>query len=320
MRIAAAWLAALLFSADARAMTGKPWTGKPWTEKPWSAGGLHGTLTHPAGVARGPAVLIIAGSGPTDRDGNGPALSTDTYKLLAQGFAAQGIHVLRYDKRGIGDSRALMPREDDARFSLFVDDAVAASRALSARADVSSVVIAGHSEGALIALLAAQRTRVAGVILLTATGRPLAAVLRKQLQSALSGPLQDEALRLLDRLAAGERVADVRPELAALFRPSVQPYLMSLMAIDPAAELARLNVPVLLIHAEHDLQISRGDFDALRGARANIRTVLLPQANHVLKTAPADRARNIAVYQDRTAPLDPGVMPPLVAFVRDVTR
>jgi pimeloyl-ACP methyl ester carboxylesterase len=265
-------------------------------------------------------VLILAGSGPTDRDGNGPALSTDTYKLLAQGFAAQGIRALRYDKRGIGGSRTLMTREEDARFSHFVDDAVAAIRAISARPDVSAVVVAGHSEGALVALLAAQKAGVAGVILLAATGRPLPAVLREQLQAAVSGLLQEEALRLLDRLAAGERVADVRPELTALFRPSVQPYLISLIAIDPAAELAKLNVPVLLLHAERDLQISRSDFEALRKARADIRTVLLPQANHVLKTAPADRAGNIAVYQDRTAPLDPGVMPPLIAFVREVTR
>jgi pimeloyl-ACP methyl ester carboxylesterase len=316
MRIAvvaslAAWLAILLSSADVRAMT----------EEPWSAGGLHGTLSHPDGAARrAPAVLILAGSGPTDRDGNGPALSTDTYKLLAQGFAAQGIRALRYDKRGIGGSRTLMTREEDARFSHFVDDAIAAIRALSARPDVSSVVVAGHSEGALVALLAAQKAGVAGVILLAATGRPLPAVLREQLQAAVSGPLQEEALRLLDRLAAGERVADVRPELTALFRPSVQPYLISLIAIDPAAELAKLNVPVLLLHAERDLQISRSDFEALRKARADIRTVVLPQANHVLKTAPADRAGNFAVYQHRTAPLDPGVMPPLITFVREVTR
>lgn len=295
-------------------------TVEPWIEEPWSAGGLHGTLTHPADGARTPAVLIIAGSGPTDRDGNGPALSTDTYKLLAQGFAARGIRTLRYDKRGIGGSRALMPREEDARFLHFVDDAMAAIRALSARVDVSSVVVAGHSEGALVALLAARQVEVAGVILLTATGRPLAAILREQLQAALPEELRAEAFRILDSLAAGRRVADVRPELMPLFRPPVQPYLMSLMAIDPAVELAKLKAPVLLLHAERDLQISRGDFDALRNARADVRAIVLPQANHVLKTAPADRAGNLAVYQDRAAPLDAGVMPPLVAFVRDVTR
>lgn len=293
---------------------------EPWTEESWSAGGLHGTFTHSAGSARGPAVLIIAGSGPTDRDGNGPALSTDTYRLLAQGFAAQGIRALRYDKRGIGGSRALMPREEDARFSHFVEDAVAAIRALSARADVSSVVVAGHSEGALVALLAAQQIDVAGVILLTATGRSLAAVLREQLQAALPEELRAEAFRILDSLAAGRRVADVRPELMPLFQSPVQPYLISLMAIDPAAELAKLKAPVLFMHAERDLQISRGHFDALRRARADIRTVVLAEANHVLKTAPADRAGNLAVYQDRAAPLDAGVMPPLIAFVHDVTR
>jgi pimeloyl-ACP methyl ester carboxylesterase len=269
---------------------------------------------------RGPAVLIVAGSGPTDRDGNGPGLSTDTYKMLAEGFAAQGISVLRYDKRGVGDSRALTAREENVRFSDFVGDAVAAARSLSARADVSSVVIAGHSEGALIALLAAQQIDVAGVILLAATGRPLSAVLRDQLQTALPDVLRQDAFAILDKLTAGEHVAEVRPELNPLFRPSVQPFLMSILGIDPAVEIAKVRQPVLLMHAARDLQIAQSDLASLRKARPDMRIVVLPDANHVLKTSPADRAGNLAMYSDRTAPLDPDVMPPLVDFVRGITK
>jgi pimeloyl-ACP methyl ester carboxylesterase len=290
------------------------------TEDPWSYGGLHGTFAKPQAPPRGPAVLIIAGSGPSDRDGNGPSLSTDTYRLLAKGFAAQGIRSLRYDKRGIGSSRAMMTREDDARLSHFVDDAIMALRSLSARSDVSSVVIVGHSEGALIALLAAQKAEVAGIVLLAATGRPLAAVLHDQLQAALPEPLRADALRILERLAAGELAVDVPPQLHALFRPSVQPYLHSLIDIDPAAELAKLSAPALLVHAERDLQISRADFEALRQTRPDLRTVTLPQANHMLKVSPADRAGNIALYMNRAAPLDPGLMPSLIDFVRSVAR
>jgi alpha-beta hydrolase superfamily lysophospholipase len=290
-------------------------------EEAWSAEGLHGTLLQAANRARrGPAVLIVAGSGPTDRDGNGPGLSTDTYKMLAEGFAAQGISVLRYDKRGVGDSRALTAREENVRFSDFVGDAVAAARSLSARADVSSVVIAGHSEGALIALLAAQQIDVAGVILLAATGRPLSAVLRDQLQTALPDVLRQDAFAILDKLTAGEHVAEVRPELNPLFRPSVQPFLMSILGIDPAVEIAKVRQPVLLMHAARDLQIAQSDLAALRKARPDMRIVVLPDANHVLKTSPADRAGNLAMYSDRTAPLDPDVMPPLVDFVRGITK
>lgn len=290
-------------------------------EEKWTSGGLHGTLLHPSGVSGpSPAVLIVAGSGPTDRDGNGPGLSTDSYKMIAEGLAAHGIRSLRYDKRGIGESRGMIAREEDVRFADFVDDAVAAARALSARPDVSGIIIAGHSEGAIIALLAAQKMRAAGIILLTATGRPLSAVLRDQLQAALPDVLREDAFAILNKLTAGERVADVRPELNSIFRPSVQPFLLSVLGIDPAVEIAKVRQPVLLVHAERDLQISRNDLEALRGAGHDLRVVTLPQANHVLKTAPADRAGNLALYGDRRAPLDPALMPPLVDFVRSVTQ
>ncbi len=290
-------------------------------EGPWTAGGLHGTLLYPAVAAtRGPAVLIVAGSGPTDRDGNGPHLSTDTYRLLAQGFAEAGICSLRYDKRGIGESKTLVIREEDARFGDFVDDAITAIRSLQARPDVAAVVVAGHSEGALIAILAAQKIDVAGLILLTPTGRPLSAVLRDQLQAALPEALRSDAFAVLGKLQAGEPVANVRPELNTLFRPSVQPFLLSLINIDPAMELAKLKVPALILQAGRDLQIGLADVEALRRARPDARIVELPQANHTLKASPTDRAGNIAIYTNRTAPLDPGVMPTLIDFVRTVAR
>lgn len=294
--------------------------GQAVIEEAWSAGALHGTLLHRPAAPRGPAVLIIAGSGPTDRNGNGPIISTDTYRSLAHGLAEAGIRSLRYDKRGIGESRGLLLREDDAQFGDFVDDAVSAIKSLGSRSDVSAVIVAGHSEGALIAILAAQKIDVAGLMLLTATGRPLAAVLRDQLQTALPEALYGEAFATLDRLEAGETVPDVRSELHALFRPSVQRYLLSLIKIDPAVELAKLKTPVLLLYAGRDLQIGRSDFEALRRARPDARSVELPEANHTLKSSPPDRAGNIAMYTNRAAPLDPGVMPPLIDFVHSVAR
>src|SRR5439155_20928759 len=105
-------------------------------EESWSVAGLGGTLALPKGSpAHGPAALIIAGSGPTPRDGN-----FGTYRLIAADLAAAGIRSLRYDKRGIGTSRGLIVREDELRFDHFVDDAVVATRDLAARADVSTVI------------------------------------------------------------------------------------------------------------------------------------------------------------------------------------
>lgn len=290
-------------------------------DEAWSDGGLHGTFTRPAAEpTRGPAVLIIAGSGPTDRNGNGPLIATDTYRKLAEGLADPGIRSLRYDKRGIGESRALVTREEDIAFSDFVTDAVAAIRNLSSRPDVSSVVIAGHSEGALIGLLASMKTDVAGLVLLTATGRSMRAILQDQLKSGLPPALETESQTILEALSKGQRVTTVSRELMPLFRPSVQPFMISILNIDPAIELAKVEKPILIMHAGRDLQIFPSDFVALRNARPDAHVVEMRNANHVLKTAPADVAGNRALYRNRDAPLDPDVMPPLVEFVRKVAR
>lgn len=294
-------------------------------EEPWESGGLHGTIAKPAGHARGPAVLIIAGSGPTDRNGNGPAqavnapkLLTDTYKLIAAGLAENGILSLRYDKRGVAESRGLVTREDDVVFDSFVGDAVTALRSLQARTDVSSVVIAGHSEGGLIALAATARVAVAGLVLLTAPGRTYISLIRAQLAGRLPPDLDRRATAILDSVAAGQRVEDIPAPLAVLFRPSVQPFLISIGNFDPAAALAQLKAPALIVHAGRDLQIARADYDALRKARNDARTLELPEANHTLKTSPADIEGNRALYSNPDAPLDPALMPAIVAFVRSL--
>jgi uncharacterized protein len=265
---------------------------------------------------RGPAALIIAGSGPEPRDG-----SFGTYRQIAEGLAAAGIRSLRYDKRGVGGSRALVRREDDLVLGTFVDDAIAAARNLAARPDVSATFIIGHSEGALIGTLAAEKVAVKGLILLAGIGRRFDAVLREQLMSVLLPPEQErfrqQGLEILARLASGERVADIPPEQMVLFRPSVQPFLISMMAVDPAAELAKLSVPTLIARGDSDIQVSAADLDALAKARPDARVLHLPATNHVFEPAPADvsnRAAQLASYVP-AAPLVPDLVPALASFI-----
>ena len=290
-------------------------------EEPWSVGGLQGTLVRPTkAAARGPLVLIIAGSGPTDRNGNGPQIQTDTYRKLAEGLAAAGIASLRYDKRGIAASRSLVTREEDLSFEDFEADVVTIARALMQRADVSSVVLAGHSEGAILALAAAPKLEPSGIILLCSPGRNLLAVLSAQLQGRLPPDLDASAKAILEALKKNQRVADVPTPLMPLFRPSVQPFLISAGNFDPARLIADVKVPLLVLHAERDLQVMRADLDALRAARPDAEIVILPKANHTLKSAPDDPAGNLALYHDASAPLDPGVIPAIVDFVGRVAR
>ncbi len=316
--LAASLIAASVMAAEANQAEAQ------MIEEPWSVGGLHGTIAKPRDHARGPAVLIVAGSGPTDRNGNGPgsppALHTDSYKFLAAGLADNGILSLRYDKRGVAESRPLVTREDEVNFDHFVDDALTAVQSLAARPDVSSVLIAGHSEGGLIALAAAKRVPVAGLVLLATPGRTYLQVMRGQLKERLPADLDASANAILDSLAAGKAVGNLPPQLAGLFRPSVQPFLMSIGNFDPAAALAQSKAPVLIVHAGRDLQVSATDFDALRAARHDAQALLLPEANHTLKVSPADREGNLALYSNPGAPLDPALMPALVAFIRSVDR
>ena len=278
---------------------------------------LHGSLLAPPG-AHGAAVLIIAGSGPTDRDGNStvPGVKPGAYKLIAEGLAAQGIASLRFDKRAIAASAAAAPPESEIRLSTYVDDAVAWSRFLARQPGVACVVLLGHSEGALIAALAAQKTPVCGVIEVSGAGRPLATVIAEQLNAALPDAMKPDAFKVLAELKAGRTVADPPPALHALFRPSVQPYLISELHVDPAAELAKVKAPVLILQGETDMQVKVADAEALKAARPDAALVLLPGVNHILKAAPLDRAANLATYADPSLPLGPGVLAPIVAFVK----
>ena len=280
---------------------------------------LHGSLMEPAEPNSGPAVLLISGSGPTDRNGNStiPQVRPATMKLIAEGLAAHGIISLRFDKRGIGDSAPAMGAEVDLRFTTLVDDAVSWARFLSHQPGVTCVVVAGHSEGALIAEMVAERTRICGLALLSGAGRPAKAVIAGQL-ARLPEPDHAAAIAALDDLAAGKPVAN--PPLPALFRPSVQPYLMSWLPIDPAKELAKFDGPIAIIQGMNDLQVSVADAHILAAARAGATLLLLDGTNHVLKAAPADPAANFATYADPNLPLDPRVVPAIADVVKRAER
>lgn len=280
---------------------------------------LHGSLLAPADAKAGPAILLISGSGPTDRNGNSAIgqVHPATMRLLAEGLAARGIVSLRYDKRGVGESAAAMTAEAHLRFTTYVDDAVAWARFLASRPGVTCVILAGHSEGALIATMAAARTRVCGLVSISGVGRPATAALKEQL-AAVPEPLRDAIFAALDQLAAGKTVAD--PGMPALFRASVQPYLMSWLPIDPAAEIRKVSAPVTIIQGTNDFQVSVEDAKLLARARPEATLQLLDGVNHVLKNAPADRAANLATYANPDLPIDPRIVPAIAELVDRARR
>ena len=278
---------------------------------------LHGTLLTPEGPTRAVAV-ILPGSGPTDRDGNNPAgIVASTYRLLAEGLAEQGVATVRFDKRGIGQSVFPTGREEDLRFGHMVEDARAWAAATAERTGRPCVWLIGHSEGALIALAAVEggNDSVCGLVLLSGAGRRARVVIEEQLGPNLPEPLRTQAFHALAELEAGRTVADTPPELAALFRPSVQPYLISWLALDPAVLTATYDGPIMVGSGTTDIQTPVVDARALAAARPGVHMVLWEGVNHPLKVAPADRAGNIATYSDPNLPLAPGVVEDLAAFI-----
>ena len=281
---------------------------------------LHGTLLTPPGASA--VAVILPGSGPTDRDGNSPmGVAAGTYRLLAEGLADQGIATLRIDKRGIAARAAAGPAEAYLRFDAYAADARAWAAEAAARAGKPCAWLIGHSEGALVALKAVaggddpESSKVCGLILLAGAGRPAGVVLREQL-TALPDPLKTQAYDALTELEAGRTVAEPPAALAALFRPSVQPYLISWLPLDPAMLLAAYDGPVFIGQGTTDIQVGVVDAQALAAADPDATLKLWDGVNHVLKTAPADRAGNLATYADPDLPLAPGVTQDVAAFIR----
>lgn len=247
-------------------------------------GRLTGTLVLPDRPGPWPAVLLVAGSGPTDRDGNTPLLPApiDNLKRLAHRLAAHGIAALRYDKRGVGASACPGLSEETLRFDDLVEDARVLGERLRADPRVAALVLLGHSEGALVATLAAPALAVRGLACVAGAGEPAADIMRRQIALHMPEDLTGPALAALDALQAQRPVDDVPVALALLFRPSVQPYLMSWFRHDPAALLGALPVPVLLVQGSADVQVNVVDVQRLAGARPDARMRVVEGMDHLI--------------------------------------
>lgn len=282
---------------------------------------LYGTLLHPHQPQEpGTVVLLIAGSGPTDRNGNSGASVAPAYlRKLAEGLAEKGYASFRYDKRGVGESRDKALREEDLRFDDYVKDAAACFRRLRGMNRYQRVVILGHSEGALIGARAALLEAPDAYISLCGAGYPADSLLKRQIRSnPLNRPWLSRAFSLLDSIKNGHRPGSVPRELAALFRPSVQPYLQSWFSLDPAVETARLSCPVLIVSGSTDIQISRQDFDRLCAAVPRAQCSWIEGMNHVLVQAPPDYFPNLATYFDPQLPLHPQIIEIIHSFMQSL--
>jgi len=285
------------------------------------SGTLYGSLMLPKSTRPVPVVLILAGSGPTDRDGNNTQGGrNDSLKKLARYLAQNNIASVRFDKRGIAQSVAAGPDERTLSLDQYVTDAVAWGEKLKSDPRFGDVYMLGHSEGALIASLAAPQIDAAGVISIAGTGRPVGTVLREQLQrNRLPPALLQRSYELIDRLEAGRTDPDVPNDLKVIFRPSVQPYLISLLRRDPAAAFAALKMPALIIQGTHDIQVDVDDARRLKAAKPDAELTLIDGMNHVMRIVPMDMKRQVQSYNDPNQRLSSELNDRIVRFITKVS-
>lgn len=275
-------------------------------------GQIHGTLTTPKKGKDLPIALIIAGSGPTDRDCNNPVVKSDAYKKLAHELAKQNIASVRYDKRGVAASQAAGKNEIDLRFEDYVNDAKDWITVLTHDERFTEVIIIGHSEGSLIGMLASEQADK--FISLAGPGQSADKTLREQL-SKQPQQVQDMCFPILDSLVMGKTVADVNPMLNAIFRPSVQPYLISWFKYDPQVEIQKLKIPMLILQGLKDLQVTVEDANRLSDANQKAKLVFFDKMNHVLASIDGDTEANVAAYNNPALPLAVGLVDVIADFI-----
>lgn len=281
-------------------------------------GEIYGTLLIPSQDTTVPVVLLIAGSGPTDRNGNNPMMTNNSLKMLAELLAQNGIASLRYDKRGIAASAAAGSEEADIRFEDYVNDVKAWVVFLKADKRFSKIILAGHSEGSLIGMLAAiGNPSVSQFISIAGSGEKMSDLLRRQLTSQPQ-QIQDICTPIIDKLEKGDTVANPSPFVYALFRPSVQPYLISCFKYNPRQEISRLHIPVLILQGDHDIQCSAEDAKALAKACPQAEMHIIPGMSHLMKDCDTmDKFTQVEqVYTKPDLPLNTSFGEMIIRFIK----
>jgi pimeloyl-ACP methyl ester carboxylesterase len=302
-------LSGLLFAMPMQSMADEP------IELHTTSGSIKGSLLLPHGTQQVPVALIIAGSGPTDRNGNNPMAKNDSLKMLARALAEGGIASVRYDKRGVGESAGALTNEADVVFTDIVKDAAGWISKLADDTRFSRVIVIGHSEGSTIGMLAARQSSASAYVSIAGPSMKAAAGLRSQLKGRLPPALTAHNEAILVSLERGETVTDIPAPLMTLYRPSVQPYLIDWFKIDPAQEIKKLRVPCLILQGDTDIQIPVSAAQTLHAANPDALLAIIEGMNHILKSVPNEQAMQIASYSDPSLPLTPALSATLLQFI-----
>ncbi|MEQ3655122.1 MAG: alpha/beta fold hydrolase [Dokdonia sp.] len=275
---------------------------------------VYGTLLKPA-TPTSTLAIIISGSGATDRDGNSQMARNNSLKKLAKGLAAQGIASFRYDKRVLTLMRKGALQEEKLVFDDFVSDAVAAAQFFIDRDQYDKIYFIGHSQGALVATIAAQKVAIDGVVSLSGAGQSIDQTIISQIELQMPD-LKENAIAAFNTLKEDGSVKDFSPALASIFRAEVQPFMASWMQYNPRREIRKLKVPTLIISGTKDLQVAVSEAQLLKKAKPDAELILIEGMNHVLVFIEGDDLENSKSYNQTSRSLSPELLTQLSSFLK----
>ncbi|EJL64146.1 alpha/beta hydrolase family protein [Flavobacterium sp. CF136] len=275
---------------------------------------IFGTLTAPDLSQKYPVALLISGSGPTDRNGNNVIMKNNSLKMLAESLAKNGIASLRFDKRGIGASKASAKSEENLRFENYIDDVKSWVDLLKKDNRFSKIIIIGHSEGSLIGMIASGKADK--FISIAGAGDSADKLIKTQIVSKSNKQVEDLTFPIIDSLKNGNTVKKVDPILNSLFRASIQPYLISWFKYNPQAEIKKLNIPVLIVQGNNDLQVTLKDAESLAQSNKKAELLIVDKMNHIMKIVDSDVQANMASYNNETLPISEVMTNKIVSFIQ----
>ena len=273
---------------------------------------INGTLLLPSGE-KPPLAIIIPGSGPTDRNGNQPMMKNNSLKQLSEGLTAKGIATFRYDKRLLALIKNNTIDEKKVRFDDFVKDAKAVI-GFFRKKGYDKIILVGHSQGALVAELAALDNPVEKLVLLEGAGQPIDKIILDQLAQQAPGLTEDAAKAFKDLRKNGE-AKDFSPGLMSLLRPDIQPFMLSWMRHDPAKILKKIDIPILVISGSKDLQVAPSEGKLLAEANPKAQFTEIKGMNHVLKKIDGGDLENSKSYSESAKTIMPEVIGCIAEFI-----
>ena len=274
---------------------------------------INGTLLQPQESSKSILAILIGDFGPTDRDGNQNFLKSNTLKKLAESLSNQGISTFRYDKRIVKQIRKGKV-DNNIRFNDFITDAISTISYFKSQNTFSKIYVIGHGQGSLVGMVAAQNLSD-GFISLAGSGRSLDKTLQSEIDKNAPMFTEDTA-KVLDILKQGETTSNYPKALASIFSEELQPFLSSWIQFDPVSEIAKLNIPILIINGTKDLQVGIEESTALKNASKGATLKIIKKMNHILYTIEGDDLENSKSYNESYRKINPEVIESISAFIK----